>query len=565
MQSSFPPLRPRWLLLAWLVLNLVQAALSPLDPDETYYWMYAGALDWGYFDHPPAVAVLVGLGRDWLPGSLGLRLGHVLAGTATVAALYRLLGRPTGSPLLLAALLILAQPMLQVYGFIATPDGPLLLFTTLYLLAYRRFLREPTLAAGAVWGLTMAGLMYSKYHGAIVIFFSVLPNLSFLLRRPGAWVAALGGILLFFPHIYWQYANDNPSLRYHFSGRNAPYRLSFTLQYIGNQLLVFSPLLLYHYWRTFTVSRAADSFERGCRWLVLGVLLFFLLFTAKGRTEAHWTAALAVPLVYLVFREATRHPAWQPALRRLCLATAILLLGARLLLIAPREWLPFAKPFDNAPWVEDLRDRAAGLPVIFENTYRLASLYQFYSGGEPGFTLTDVDYRPNQYDLWRGDTTLRGDTVLLAGQANWEMPGTTPFRAGRVSLLLREVPDFQVARLARLRTQSPPPDVLRYGTDAEVTVYARSPVPVKLRAALPVWLYAVLHYSDGSVVFWRLRPLATERLPAGEERRLYRGPLAVPRDAPAGEVSLSFALGYRGMPPLVAQSEPSKVTVRARR
>ena len=126
-----------WWLGGWLLLNLVQAFFSPIDADEAYYWMYAGQLDWGYFDHPPAVATLIALGKDWLPGALGLRFGHVLAGTVTCWAIWDLLGRPAGEKGLVAALIITAQPMLQVYGFIATPDGPLLLFTALLLRQYK--------------------------------------------------------------------------------------------------------------------------------------------------------------------------------------------------------------------------------------------------------------------------------------------------------------------------------------------------------------------------------------------------------------------------------------------
>ena len=96
MPSPPPNPRPLWILLAWCAINLLQAALSPLDPDETYYWMYADRLDWGYFDHPPAVALLVSMGKDWLPGALGLRFGHVLTGTALLTALYYLLDRPAG-------------------------------------------------------------------------------------------------------------------------------------------------------------------------------------------------------------------------------------------------------------------------------------------------------------------------------------------------------------------------------------------------------------------------------------------------------------------------------------
>ena len=350
---------PIALLLGWWALNLLTAYAAPLDPDETYYWMYAQHLDWGYYDHPPAVALLISLGENWLPGSLGLRFGHTLASLATVVTIYWLLDKPTGKLLGLAAALTFAQPMLNVYGFIATPDAPLLLFTALYLLAYRGFLRDPSLTAGALWGLTMVGLMYSKYHGVLLIFFTVLPNLRWLLRRPGAWLAALGGIALYLPHLYWQYANDFPSPRYHLQGRNKPYRLDFTANFLLNQVLIFSPLLIWHYWQTlrnytFPGSRTPEArFVRANHWLVVGLVGFFLYMTKNGHPEAQWTALLSLPLVYLTYHAARdRFPRWQPTIVRLSVATIVILTVARLVMIAPRQWLPFPKPLDHRPWTE---------------------------------------------------------------------------------------------------------------------------------------------------------------------------------------------------------------------
>jgi hypothetical protein len=557
------PLRPWLLLVGWLLLNLAQAAFSPLDPDETYYWMYAGRLDWGYFDHPPAVALLIALGRDWLPASLGLRFGHVLAGTATVAALYHLLGRPRGRELTLAAALIFAQPFLHVYGFIATPDGPLLLFTVLYLLAFRRFLGAPSLGAGLLWGLTMAGLLYSKYHGVILIFFTVLPILPRLLRQPGAWVAALSGALLFLPHLYWQWANDFPSFRYHLSGRNDPYRLSFTVQYLLNQLLVFSPFLVYHYVRTLGLRWKTDL-PRSCRWLVFGVLLFFLYSTSRGRTEGHWTALLCIPLVYLLYHAAReRHPEWRAPLMRLAAVTTLLLLVARLLLIAPRDWLPFAKPFDHAPWVAELAERAAGKPVFFENSYRLASLYRFYSGGQPAWTFTDVEYRLNQYDLWTGDERYQGDTVLLAGQISYSTEDVEVFQAGDTELRLKVIPDFQVAAPVRIAIDGNPPREARPGSSFSITLRAASPFRLHLRSRPPLSLFAIWRGEDGRSRYWELPATLPEYLPARDTVRLFRGEITLPPGLPQGGTTLTFGLGYRGLPPLSGQSRSIDLTIRA--
>ena len=50
-------------LLGWLLVNLLQAGLTELDPDEAYYFMYSRDLAWGYFDHPPVIALMIRLGR----------------------------------------------------------------------------------------------------------------------------------------------------------------------------------------------------------------------------------------------------------------------------------------------------------------------------------------------------------------------------------------------------------------------------------------------------------------------------------------------------------------------
>ena len=47
----------------WLVLNGLQAAFMGIDADEAYYWLYAQHLQWGYFDHPPLVALSIRLGE----------------------------------------------------------------------------------------------------------------------------------------------------------------------------------------------------------------------------------------------------------------------------------------------------------------------------------------------------------------------------------------------------------------------------------------------------------------------------------------------------------------------
>lgn len=556
---------PLWLLAGWFVLNIIQAAGSPLEADETYYWMYASQLDWGYFDHPPAVALLVALGKNWLPGALGLRFGHVLASTATVAALWHLLDSPRGKLLWLAAGLVLAQPMLNIYGFIATPDGPLLLFSVLYLMAYRNFLSRASFSNGIIWGITMAGLLYSKYHGLMLIVLSVLPQIGWLIRRPGAWMAALGGALLFSPHLYWQYVHDFPSFRYHLSGRNDVYQIAHTLGFIFNQLVVFSPFLLYHYVMTFVRDRARGSFAGALRWLTISFMLFFLLTTAKGHTEAHWTALVCIPLIWLVFRAARdRFPQWRQPLWTLSLLGIGVMMLARILLLTPSAWLPFKKPFDHRDWTEELAKIAGESPVVVQNSYRLASLYTFYTG-KPAWTTTDILYRPNQYDLWRGDTAFHNQSVLLLGQKTWNFPPARPFQMHSSEGLLARIDSFQMTQGLSLEWRLRLPDTLQPTREYPLKVaVARPAAPqntIRLDRGLPLDLFLIIRYSGKRMSFWKLRPMLNHQLPPAGEVLLYDGLIKVSADIPAGEARVELGLGYQGMPPLSGQSESRSVQI----
>jgi len=61
----------------FFVINILQAAFLELHFDEAYYWLYSRNLDWGYFDHPPLVAVLIFAGTKLFGGYLGVRFFFV--------------------------------------------------------------------------------------------------------------------------------------------------------------------------------------------------------------------------------------------------------------------------------------------------------------------------------------------------------------------------------------------------------------------------------------------------------------------------------------------------------
>ena len=65
-------------LLLFFVINVLQGRFTALFEDEAYYWVWSKNLAFGYFDHPPMVALWVKLGELVFNGELGLRFMSAL-------------------------------------------------------------------------------------------------------------------------------------------------------------------------------------------------------------------------------------------------------------------------------------------------------------------------------------------------------------------------------------------------------------------------------------------------------------------------------------------------------
>src|ERR1700731_1489332 len=76
--------------LALVALRLVAAAWTPLTFDEAYYWTWSKHLAFGYYDHPPMVALVIRLGT-LIAGDteLGVRLVSILLAPPMSFAVYR--------------------------------------------------------------------------------------------------------------------------------------------------------------------------------------------------------------------------------------------------------------------------------------------------------------------------------------------------------------------------------------------------------------------------------------------------------------------------------------------
>ena len=401
-------------LLLIFVINLVQAFFTGIGNDEAYYWRFSLDADWAYFDHPPMAALMIAAGSIFLPGILGIRFLTVLLSSLTFLITWNLLpeeSRKKNGSALLFFLIFLSMPLLNIYSFVTTPDVPLIFFTALYLLIFREFVSRPHIGNGLLLGMVMACLLYSKYHGILVIVFTVVSTPRVLLRA-SFWLAAIAGICLFLPHLWWQYEHDFVSFDYHLHYRSVLFSWKNIFVYFLNLLIVFNPFILPLY-ATFRLKKNAAVLTRRLFYdfLFWGFLLFFGFSAFRGHVEPQWVVLAVIPYILYLHESLLGSQPMRSKFMPLAVISLIIILLGRVAIALPvNTGTEFQKR--TGEFYHAITDLADGRPVVFVNSYTEASRFSYYTG-QPSFSYNFVSFRKNQYDIWDYHQSLHGRDVLL--------------------------------------------------------------------------------------------------------------------------------------------------------
>ena len=418
------------LLIAWMLLDLFVAISVPVHPDEVYYAMYGKFLDWGYYDHPPMVALLTFFSSLLFKGSLSIRFLTVLLHGATVWLLWRTLSMKEEDSHSVKVFFIVSFSMIMfsAYGVITTPDAPLLFFAALFFFLYEKYLEGNSWCIAFGLGVVLACMLYSKYMAVLVLACLLLSNLK-VLKDPKIWMAGLLAALLFVPHALWQYRNGFPSMQYHLVGRNEGFSFKYILEYWPNQLMVFNPvclgLALFFCWKK---RKTENLFEKFCLYTMVGFVFFFWLMTLKGHAEPHWTTTASIPMILLLSNQ-LQELRWRKWLRYGILPVALLMLLARVVL--PVLSIPSVGAFKQHQKMEAVHQYCGDTPVVFLNSFQEPALYSYYTA-RPSVVLSSVYGRRTQYDIWQWDKELQGKPVFAIGKnlKEWKIAGVCEVDAG---------------------------------------------------------------------------------------------------------------------------------------
>ena len=395
----------------WLLIGMVQASATELLDDEAYYWVFSQFLDWGYFDHPPATAVLIKMGSALFGSELGVRFFMVLLNTATVAICEQLIQKKDA---LLFYAICLSLAVLQIGGFLAVPDNPLMFFTALFFLSYRQFVQKQNLTQTFLFSFVIAGLLYSKYHAVLIIFFTLLSNLSLLKRWP-IYLAGAIALILFVPHLWWQYHHNWISFRYHLFESNVnPYKISYTTDYLLGQILIAGPLAGFIFWNAVAQYRTATDTERALKFTGIGIFIFFFISSFKGKVEANWTAPAIIPIIVLSHQYLLKRRGARRWVYNLLIPTLLLVAFVRVVIAFDVLPLKAVKQrfHQYKAWPQQLKQKTGNLPVVVSSSYQKASKYWFYSG-QRTYSLNEYNRRRSNYNFWPLEDSVLGKPVVV--------------------------------------------------------------------------------------------------------------------------------------------------------
>ena len=458
-------------------VRLVIGALTPLFPDETYYWEWSRRLALSYFDHPPMIAWLIRAGTT-IAGhtALGVRLFPILAGVLAGWFVILAARRMGGAAAALNAALIFALMPLSSAGLIlATPDAPLFAASAACVYCVLRAPGAAHARSALSWwslaGLALGLAMMSKYTAALLALGVFVALVSLRDLRPqlagaGPYLGVLVAVVAFAPVIVWNARHDWASVAFqlqHGLGGTGGSVIGRELELLGGQLGLVTPIL-------FVMMIVAAVRARGGTRALLAiagavVFAFFMYSATRRRVEANWPALAYVTGIVLLAAHAAG-TTWRKWMR-----AGIALAGVLTVVTYVNTFMPILP----VPARRDPVARAAGwdvlaaevhrihgprLPISSYRTWVAANRYQetselaFHLPDNPEVFSLNLTTRANQYDFWPSFTDRaqpRDGLVLVAD----EVAGSSP-----VVEALR--PHFELVRRDSMVTLARDGDPVKY-------------------------------------------------------------------------------------------------------
>lgn len=288
-------------------IRLLFGGSFELIKEEAYYWNYAQHLDIGYLDHPPMVAVLIKIGTFFFGNTeFGIRISAIVCWLLATFFVVRYTREISNRDIALAAAAIMAVvPAFVAFGFLMTPDPPLIACWAAALYYGRRAMVDMDGRSWLGTGVFIGLGLFSKYTmvligPAFLAYMLVDSRARRWLIRPQPYGAAILAFVLFLPVIWWNMENGWASFLFQTQGRLESSSEFSTHELLGSILILLGPVgfISALFVLLFPAEFAKMNEERDKRnyrfgfTMVVVPLTVFLLFSLTKEVKFNWTSPL---------------------------------------------------------------------------------------------------------------------------------------------------------------------------------------------------------------------------------------------------------------------------------
>ncbi len=566
------------LLTLWGVLNIFTALGTELIGDEAYYWVLSQKLEWGYFDHPPLFALLTRLGVLFGGDSeLGVRLFAILLQPLYLYLFWTIVRRESSDyrSALRYFALCFSMPIFQIYGFVMTPDVPLLMAMVLTLFAYGKFssIETPTFGRGGVVvdsyrvlsamliGIGFAMMAYAKYQGIILVAAMVISDPK-LLKNWRFYLAGLIAIALCAPHIMWQSAHDFTTLKYHLVERGSNFQIGYLWDFFVNYFIVYNPMLTIPFVIAIFTKNPYKfpAMDRLLRVLAIVTLLFFLYTTTKGHVQPQWMIAMLLPMVYFFARRAESSPSAAKYISIASISLGALMLAGHVLILAFNSSIVSAVGLSGkeiglkrAEWtLKDIKEhRVSQRPVevfVSEGKYTHAALFSFYTD-LPAYAAPSLYHRSSHYEFLDMERDLYGkkaaielsELVIASHNRDSLMQQYRYINIPTLGTIIYDVVDHYIPTRDIKITPKTFPEKMIAGQTIPLTLEIENPYPYEIPLSGEDAMAILVHMKFGDKPFEVTLPIKNRLLPADGKVTITTY-LAVDREYETGLYDMSFTV-----------------------
>ncbi len=425
------------IILGFSIFRLFLAIILPLTPQEAYYWSWSRDLALSYFDHPPLASYSI-----WLTT---LIFGQTIFGIKLAAVLWYL-----GMNIIWAVMIqemfdntrqtfwtllaLNASIVFELYGFVITPDTPLLFCWTATIYALWKLVQSKNPKWWYFAGLFMGLAWLGKYSGimlvpSVLLFIVISKEQRKWLLTPHPYLGVLLAILVFSPVLIWNAQHEWMSFAFQGSERASGmghWKVKHFGELLGSQFFILSPYLFVVVFAT--LIRYGRKLFSGLEDKLLLLLssglvtsAFFIAVSFRSLVKMNWLApaywSLIILGIYYLFQSPNRFNRMRTGI-----FSSIIFLGIGISVVAVpnvplgegNTWSGWKQAANEVNALQDSLKAEGDNPFIFSTNYKASSLLKFYLPDQPRTYAQDIiGKHALQFDVWPKEEKLKGRTGLL--------------------------------------------------------------------------------------------------------------------------------------------------------